>query len=69
MNIADRRFIYNKRTDVAKRFRELGWAPPERYAEELENKSRMDGALRAMKRLQEEQIFEKVTPIDVRRCA
>ena len=37
VNISDRRFIYNKRTDVATRFRQLGWEPPEKHAEELEN--------------------------------
>lgn len=69
MNIADRRFVYNKRTDVAKRFRELGWAPPERYAEELESQARVEGAIRAVKRLEKEQFGANVTPIDLRRRA
>ena len=73
MNIADRRFVYNKRTDVAKRFRELGWAPPERHAEELESQARLEGAIRALKRLETEekegQRGGNVTSIDVRRRA
>lgn len=69
MNITDRRFIYTKRTDVAKRFRELGWAPPERYAEELDRQARTEGAIRALKKLEKEQLGGNVTPIDVRRRA
>jgi hypothetical protein len=71
VNISDPRFVYSKRTDVATRFRALGWEPPERHAEELENQTRSEGALRALKRLQEEE--EKsagnVTPIGARRRA
>ena len=52
MNICDRRFIYNPRTDVLAHFRGLGWQPPERHAEEVESEERRHGAFRAMKRLQ-----------------
>jgi hypothetical protein len=70
VNISDRRFIYNKRTDVAERFRALGWEPPERHAEQLENQMRMEGALRALKRLEaEEQTRGNVTPITSRKRA
>jgi hypothetical protein len=70
VNISDRRFIYNKRTDVATRFRRLGWEPPEKHAEELENQTRMEGALRALKRLQEEeQPSGNVRPICARKRA
>ena len=70
MNIADRRFVYNKRTDVATRFRTLGWEPPERHAEELENQMRMEGAIRALKRIaEEEKVAGNVTPITSRKRA
>jgi len=70
VNISDPRFVYNKRTDVASRFRALGWEPPERHAEELESQLRMEGALRAIKRLQEEEKSSgNVTPINARRRA
>lgn len=70
MNISDRRFVYNKRTDVATRFRALGWKPPEKHAEELENQTRVEGALRALKRIQKEgQLCGNVTPISSRKRA
>ena len=70
MNISDPRFVYNKRTDVATRFRAMGWEPPEKYAEELEYQTRHEGALRALKRLQQEEDTRgNVTPITARRRA
>lgn len=53
-NIASREFVWTKRTDVAKRFRDMGWEPPERNAEETDKRDKADGALRAMKKLQAE---------------
>lgn len=55
MNIADRRFVYNKRTDLLTRFREKGWQPPEKAAEEAEADLRREGAIRALQQLEREE--------------
>lgn len=55
-NIADSSFVWRKRTDIAQRFREQGWIPPEKHAEEVVAQERHEGAIRAMKKIAAETV-------------
>ena len=61
MNIADRRrtWIPAEMTNIRTTLRAHGHVPPEQHAQEIEEQSRYEGALRAMKRIQLEQPQEK----------
>lgn len=48
------RWTHSSATDIKAIFRAQGYVPPEARAQEAEAKARTEGALRAMKRIQEE---------------
>ena len=47
-------YIHSSGTNIGARFRKAGFKPPERSADEAERESRIEGALRAMKKIQAE---------------
>lgn len=71
MNILDRRFNYIPAdvTNVRATLKAHGHVPPEQRANEAEQESRIEGALRCMKRLQSETTPPSVTNIQTRRRA
>src|SRR5688572_23646278 len=56
--LRDARFkwTHSSKTNVAERFKQAGWNPPEAVATETEQESRIEGALRAMKVIQREEV-------------
>lgn len=69
MNILDRRrpWVSSDSTNIRVTLKAHGHVPPEQRAQEVEQESRLEGALRCMKRIQADEA--KVTNITTRRRA